>query len=209
MLTDTRPPTAATTPTTTAMPAASHAPIAPQDARSLLARGAAILIDVRESDEHARERIEGSRLLPLAQVSAESLTALGASTVLIHCKSGRRGGDAVARVAELAARGISVRNIEGGIEAWRAAGLPTKVDATRPKLGVMQQTQLVIGACVVAGTALGAFVNPWFLVLPAFMGAGLAVAGATGFCGLANLLALAPWNRTAAACGISNATPRA
>jgi rhodanese-related sulfurtransferase len=199
----------ATSPISSSNPGVTHAPISPRDAQALLARGGATLVDVREPDEHARERIEGSTLLPLGQVSAERLAALGSSTVLIHCKSGRRGGDAVGRAAELLARGISERNIEGGVEAWRAAGLPTKVDAKRPKLGVMQQTQLVIGACVVAGTALGAFANPWFLILPAFMGAGLLMAGATGFCGLANLIALAPWNRAASSCGTScNTAPR-
>ena len=35
-------------------------------AKALLDRGDAVLIDVREPDEHARERIEGARLAPLA-----------------------------------------------------------------------------------------------------------------------------------------------
>ena len=89
--------------------------------------------------------------------------------------------------------------MRGGIEAWKAAGLPTVVDSARPKLGVMQQTQLAIGIVVVAGTALGAVVDPWFLVIPAFMGSGLIVAGATGFCGLATLIAKMPWNKPAKA----------
>jgi hypothetical protein len=48
---------------------------------------------------------------------------------------------------------------------------------------------------VLTGTALGAFVDPWFLVLPAFFGAGLTFAGATGTCGLGLLLLRMPWNR--------------
>jgi hypothetical protein len=48
---------------------------------------------------------------------------------------------------------------------------------------------------VVAGTALGFLVNPWFLALPAFMGCGMIFAGATGTCGLATVIGLAPWNR--------------
>ncbi|MEY5032040.1 MAG: hypothetical protein RL354_1071 [Planctomycetota bacterium] len=182
----------------TTSPAATTNEIEPRDAQAMLARGDAVLIDVREPDEHARERIVGATLMPLGALTPEKVRALGARRVLIHCKSGRRGGDATARCAALA--GIEVRNVRGGIEAWRAAGLPTVVDAARPRLGVMQQTQLTIGVGVAAGTALGAFVNPWFLVIPAFMGCGLMVAGATGFCGLATVLAKMPWNRVKGSC---------
>lgn len=175
----------------------------PREAQAMLAAGDCVLVDVREPDEHARERIAGARLIPLGRVTPGAISALGARRVLIHCKSGRRGGDAAARCAELCASGLEIANVHGGIEAWRAAGLPTIVDAARPKLGVMQQTQLVIGIGVVAGTALGAFVHPGFLAIPAFMGCGLMVAGATGFCGLATVLAKMPWNRTSGATGAS------
>jgi hypothetical protein len=38
-------------------------------------------------------------------------------------------------------------------------------------------------------------VNPSFIFLSGFVGAGLMVAGATGFCGMAEILARMPWNR--------------
>lgn len=186
-----------TTATTSAV-ASGAAPTTDIDAtaaQSLLARDGCVLVDVREPDEHARERIAGATLVPLSTLTAAKIAALGAQRVLVHCKSGRRSADAAARCAELASRGIEVTSVRGGIEAWKAAGLPTVVDASRPKLGVMQQTQLAIGVAVVAGTALGALVDPWFLVIPAFMGSGLIFAGATGFCGLATLLAKMPWNK--------------
>jgi hypothetical protein len=50
---------------------------------------------------------------------------------------------------------------------------------------------------VIAGAAAGVWVSPWFLVVPAFFGAGLVFAGATGTCGLAAVLARMPWNRSA------------
>jgi rhodanese-related sulfurtransferase len=184
----------------TTSPAATTNEIEPRDAQAMLARGDAVLIDVREPDEHARERIAGATLMPLGALTPEKVRALGAKRVFIHCKSGRRGGDATARCAALA--GIEVRNVRGGIEAWRAGGLPTVVDAARPKLSVMQQTQVTIGACVLVGTTLGAFVNPWFLVIPAFMGGGLFVAGATGFCGLAIVMEKMPWNRVKPQCSV-------
>ena len=175
--------------------------IDPREAQAALASGACVLVDVREADEHARERIAGSVLLPLSALSPQQIVALGANRVAIHCKSGRRGADAVARCAGLADVGISVANVRGGIEAWKAAGLPTLVDAGRPRLSVMQQTQIVIGACVLAGTALGFLVHPGFLAIPAFMGAGLVFAGSTGFCGMAVAIGKLPWNRApVAAC---------
>lgn len=188
-----------TTMTSTPSTSAPHE-IEPREAHTLLARGEAVLIDVRDPDEHARERIAGATLLPLSALTPEKVRVLGSSRVLFHCKSGRRGGDAVAKCGSLLGSGIGVSNIRGGIEAWRAAGLPTVLDTARPKLGVMQQTQLTIGVCVASGTALGAFVDPWFLLIPAFMGCGLLVAGATGFCGLATVLAKAPWNKVKGSC---------
>jgi hypothetical protein len=48
---------------------------------------------------------------------------------------------------------------------------------------------------VLAGVGLGTLVHPGFYALSAFAGAGLIVAGTTGFCGMALILARAPWNR--------------
>lgn len=185
--------------TTTNAPTAE---IDPRDAQAALSRGECVLVDVREADEHARERIAGSVLLPLSALSPQKIAALGANRVAIHCKSGRRGADAVARCAGLAAAGITVVNVNGGIEAWKAAGLPTIVDTARPRISVMQQTQIVIGTCVFAGTALGFLLHPGFLAIPAFMGAGLVFAGTTGFCGMAVAIGKLPWNRVpTASCG--------
>jgi len=59
---------------------------------------------------------------------------------------------------------------------------------------VMRQVQITAGSLVVLGVALAA-VSPWFLALSAFVGCGLVFAGATGWCGMAKLLALMPWNK--------------
>ena len=46
------------------------------------------------------------------------------------------------------------------------------------------------------GVILGVWVAPAVLGLSAFVGAGLMFAGISGWCGMAKLLALMPWNRT-------------
>ena len=62
----------------------------------------------------------------------------------------------------------------------------------------MRQVQIAAGSLVVLGVLLGAFVAPEFLGLAGFVGAGLVLAGVTGWCGMATLLQAMPWNRAAA-----------
>ena len=62
----------------------------------------------------------------------------------------------------------------------------------------MRQVQLAAGALVLLGVLLGFLVTPAFFGVSAFVGAGLMMAGATGWCGMARVLARMPWNRRAA-----------
>lgn len=171
--------------------------LAPHDAQRRIQQGQAILIDVREPDEHARERIAGSRLMPLSRFDCEQLATWikSGQSVIVHCKGGRRSEDACRMAATLAGRGMEVVSLAGGIEAWKASRLPVTCSAKAPAISIMRQVQLVIGACVLGGSALAWFVDPRFIAIPAFFGAGLAFAGATGTCALASLIGWMPWNR--------------
>ena len=84
--------------------------------------------------------------------------------------------------------------LQGGIEAWKAAGLPIHANRNAP-LEIMRQVQIAAGGLVLLGVALGSLVHPAFYAVSAFVGAGLAFAGATGWCGMAYLLKAMPWNR--------------
>lgn len=160
-----------------------------------LDRGEAVLVDVREPAEFASEHIAGATLLPLASVAPEALPATGDRKLVICCRSGKRGGMACERLA-----GSDVYNLSGGVQAWMEAGLPVEL-GTRTLLPLDRQVQLTIGTVVLASTLLGYFVHPGFLLLSAFFGAGLCFAGLTGFCGLALLMAKAPWNRGSGSAG--------
>ena len=165
--------------------------ISPTEAQGLIARGAA-LIDIREPDEHARQHIPGARNLPVQQ-----LGDLGRNdAVIFHCRSGMRTDAHSARLAE--ASGCEAYVLEGGIEAWRKAGLPLAVDARAP-LEIMRQVQIVAGLLGLTGVVLGFTLAPAFFGISAFVGAGLTFAGISGWCGMAKLLALMPWNRRTAA----------
>jgi rhodanese-related sulfurtransferase len=165
----------------------------PPEVRGLMERGEAVLVDVREPFEHHAERIEGAVCEPLGELDVAALRAARPGAALIfHCRSGARSAKAATRFA--AETGEPGRHMEGGILAWKAAGLPTH-RTTRAPIDVMRQVQIAAGSLVVLGVALGALVNPWFLAISGFVGAGLIFAGSTGWCGMAKMLALLPWNR--------------
>ena len=165
--------------------------ITPAEARARIAEGAA-LIDIRAADEHARSRIPGALNAPLG--SAFNLSDVPA--VIYHCRSGMRTDANAAQLA--AASPCEAYLLEGGIEAWRKAGLPV-IDDTKVPLEIMRKVQITAGLLVLAGVILSLTVAPAWIGLSAFVGAGLTFAGVSGWCGMAKLLALMPWNRRAAA----------
>jgi rhodanese-related sulfurtransferase len=165
----------------------------PADAQVAIAAGAR-LIDIRGADEHLRERIPGAINLPLAHVHA---LAPADSPVIFHCRSGMRTAANAAQL-EAAAGRAPVYLLDGGIDAWRKAGLVTVADRSQP-IEIMRQVQIAAGLLILAGLLLGTFVASGFLFVSVFVGAGLIFAGATGWCGLAKLLGAMPWNRRAGA----------
>ena len=78
-----------------------------------------------------------------------------------------------------------VYHLPGGLRAWKRAGLAVERSPGAGGLSLPRQVQIVAGSLVVLGVALGAAVSPWFLLLSAFIGAGLVFSGASGTCGMA------------------------
>ncbi|WP_176594265.1 rhodanese-like domain-containing protein [Sphingobium sp. EM0848] len=163
--------------------------IPPQDADKAMAKGAT-LVDIRGADEHAREHIAGAIHVPLTRLNELPKVA---GPIIFHCKSGMRT-QANEAALQAAAASVPCHILEGGLDGWRAAGLPTRLDRKQP-LEIMRQVQMAAGGLVLLGVLLGFLVAPVFFSLSAFVGAGLMMAGATGWCGMAKLLQLMPWNR--------------
>lgn len=164
--------------------------ISPAQAKALLDQGAR-LIDIRDADEHRRQAIPGAANMPLSALEPVS----GHPAVIWHCRTGMR---TAANAQQLAAMSACPGYIlEGGINGWRSAGLPIKADAKAP-LEIMRQVQIIAGLLILLGVVLSLTVAHAFVLLSGFVGAGLLMAGATGWCGMARLLALMPWNRRAA-----------
>ena len=179
--------------------------LSPRDVQAGLAAGEMVLIDVREPFEHAEARIGGAELRPLGGLDPDEVRrAHAGKRVVFHCVTGGRSAKAAERFRDGDA---SVYHLAGGIEAWVSAGLDVERSAGRAVLPVMRQVQITAGSLVAAGTALGVFVHPGFLGVPAFVGCGLVFAGASGWCGMAKLLAVMPWNRSAGCAVPATATP--
>ena len=169
--------------------------VTPLDTKRLM-DGGAILIDIREADEHARERIPGARHIPLSKLDEAAIATQRRQTVIFHCRSGARTRSNSARLAAKAGDTCEGYLLDGGLDAWRNAGLRTIVDRRQP-IELQRQVQIGAGGLALLGTLLGLTVSQLFLAAPLFVGAGLLFAGLTGFCGMARLLQRAPWNRAA------------
>jgi rhodanese-related sulfurtransferase len=173
--------------------------VEPRTVEAWVRAGQAVVVDVREPDEHGAERIAGARLMPLSRLDAAAAAAIPCQRLVLHCKGGKRSMDAL-RLMNAAGLGASARSMAGGIGAWKAAGLAT-VKGSGPRVSVMRQVQLVVGLTVLASGVLGVLVDARLALVGAAMGLGLTIAGATGTCLLASVLAKMPWNRVSDAGG--------
>jgi len=169
--------------------------ITPIEAKRRLDDGSAVLIDIREPMEHAREAIPGARLQPLSAFNAGNLLAIAGpdrKAIIFHCQGGKRTSDNAARLASCGAAEMYL--LEGGLSGWKAAGQATRIDRSKP-IELQRQVQIVAGSLILTGLILSWLVSPLFLGLSAFVGAGLVFAGVSGWCGMAIILGALPWNR--------------
>jgi rhodanese-related sulfurtransferase len=169
--------------------------LSPGRTADLLRQGRAVLVDVREADEFARRHVKGAVSRPLSAFEQAHLKLGAGADVVFACRSGMRTAANCDRLAAVVEGDAFI--LEGGLDAWTAAGLPVEEDRKAP-LEMIRQVQIGAGTLVLAGVGLGLAVSPGFFALAAFVGAGLTLAGATGYCGMTRVLALAPWNRRAA-----------
>jgi rhodanese-related sulfurtransferase/transcriptional regulator with XRE-family HTH domain len=101
--------------------------LTPNEAQKLIARGDVDVIDVREPDELASGFVIGARNVPLATLKADPRRAMPRDNVMLVCARGMRSATAAALAESLGY--ARVHHLDGGMQAWIAAGLP--VD--RPK----------------------------------------------------------------------------
>ena len=106
------------------VPAEPFGRLSPREAQERIQSGELKIVDVREGWEYARDHIPNALLTPLGQIIAKPEQAITSDDIVFVCEVGQRSAVA----AELAAATGKQRvfNLEGGMQAWRTAGLPTE-----------------------------------------------------------------------------------
>lgn len=153
------------------------------------------VIDVRTAGEYESVHARGARLHVLQELDAGRFVAehaAGDGPVYILCKSGVRATQAAEKL--LAAGLARPVVVEGGTDAWVAAGLPVERRG-RKVLPLDQQMRTLAGTLIFLGSLLALTVHLAFVWVPLFMGCGLVVSGLTGLCPMTGLIAKMPWNR--------------
>jgi rhodanese-related sulfurtransferase len=86
-------------------------------------RDEAIVVDVREPDEYAEERIPGAVPLPLSRFDPNLLPWMVGKKIVLACFIGGRSAEAAERL--FAAGHRQALHLDGGLFAWKEAGLAT------------------------------------------------------------------------------------
>ncbi len=160
------------------------------------AQGNVDLIDVRTPMEFQAVHAVAARNIPLDKLDPQGVMKdrdSGADrAVYVICKSGGRAGKAQRKFAD--AGFSNVINVEGGTDAWVAAGLP--VVRGQKAMSLERQVRIAAGFIVLAGaTAAIVTGNIYLAGIPAAVGAGLMFSGITDSCMMGMLLAKMPWNQ--------------
>lgn len=152
-----------------------------------------LICDIREADEYNREHIVGAKNFPLSNLQVNKLDDIAKSKKLIlHCQSGNR-----TKMNEKVFKNINCDEVMilcDGINAWKKQGCAIAKNNKAP-LPLMRQVQIIAGCLILFGIILSYTVSKDFILLSGFVGLGLLVAGVTGFCGMANILMLLPYNK--------------
>jgi len=175
--------------------------ITPQDLYRRLKLGHnAVLLDVRLQAEYERGHIPGANLQPLQSFDAANIIHKACApfavlptailpTIYVICASGPESMKACQLLADAGYEHII--NLEGGMRAWIAEGLPIKkIGYDKPEKNDIaippEQSQtnpkmaITIGSVMTIATLLGTFMNTGFLVVPFLAGVGFIYEGLFG-----------------------------
>ena len=171
--------------------------ITPRQLHDRLQQGEKLhLLDVRTPAEHAEIHVPGVQLAPLDRLDANTLASVTGfakdQPLYIFCRSGNRAKQAAEKLEKSGYEQCHV--VEGGTMAWAEAGLPVN-RGTSKVISLERQVRIAAGAIVLTGVLLAHFVNPAFIWLSGFVGAGLLFAGITDWCVMGMLIAKMPWNQ--------------
>jgi glyoxylase-like metal-dependent hydrolase (beta-lactamase superfamily II) len=108
------------------LPVRRHPQIGVDELRRLMDSGGMQVLDVRGPGEWEEGHIAGARQRCLTEMAAGNLPELDPDRdVALICGSGYRSSAAASLLEQRGHRGV-LRNVTGGMQAWRAAGLPVE-----------------------------------------------------------------------------------
>lgn len=149
-------------------------------------------INVCTPSEYKEKHIAGVRSVPLDEIEKHLSEFEGKKTIYVHCRSGRRGKEAIQKLSKLGVTAEMV-NVEGGLMAWEEAGYST-ISLTK-RMPIIRQVFLVAGLLLLVSSLATLALNINFVYISVFISFGLIMSGATGWCGMALLLSKMPWNK--------------
>lgn len=153
------------------------------------------VLDVRTDIECRTEAIDYPfihvplHLLDSTKFVKDYGVSLNGKPLYILCRSGGRARKAAEGLFEAGLSDIII--VTGGLGACIACGTRVRKGAT---ISLERQVRIAAGTLVLVGVLLGHFVSNDFYILSGLIGGGLIFAGITDWCGMAMLLARAPWN---------------
>lgn len=154
-----------------------------------------LLLDVRTSVEFEEAHIENSMLHSLLYFDPQfvkNISGFDKGCVLI-CQSGNRARQAAEKLFETGIK-APLYVLEGGIQEWAKVGLP--LIRGKKTISLERQVRIAAGMLVLMGVIFSYSINPFWILLSGFVGAGLVFAGITDTCGMGMLLARMPWNHS-------------
>ncbi len=162
--------------------------VKPSDIKNLPAN--AVIIDVRTDVEHKEKCLSlAHHHIPLDQLDPKKFMEENKITpdkqIYMLCKLGGRAKQAADKFEQAGFNNVSV--IEGGIENCATCGY--KLKQNKNVISLERQVRIAVGSLIALSVVAGV---PNLALL---FGCALAISGITNWCGMAMLLAKAPWNK--------------
>ena len=157
-----------------------------------------VIIDVREPDEYELQHVKDSINVPLSRFSLVApgvLNQLKDRKIVFMCHSGIRAAQASEQAMSLRYNAEHEYGVyDGGISQWIKEGKSVQKGGKAP-IPLIRQVQIVMGIMFVAFSALAALYDSTYAYGALALSVGLLMAGVTGSCALANVIAAMPWNK--------------
>ncbi len=147
-------------------------------------------IDVRTAGEYKTIHIKGVQNIPLSELGPHHTEFTEAEEIYIQCASGNRSAQAVKKLHDTTAK---IYDFCGGLTEWKALEYP--VIEAKGVIPIIRQVMITAGSLILVGVIGQLLGCPYGVYLAGFVGAGLLVAGISGWCGMATILGKMPWNQ--------------